>query len=436
MSGNKSRTKSEMLRVLLISANTERINMPTLPLGLGCVAEAARRAGHEIKLLDLMGTSDPHPIVESAVIDFSPDVIGISLRNIDDQKMEDTRVFLNHVKDVITVCRSLSGAPIVLGGAGYSIFPESALDYLQADMGIQGEGEAAFASVLDRLEKKASLSGIPGLYIRGSGLQNEKTYVQDLDSLPLPDADYWAPSYASDPAFLMPVHTRRGCSMDCSYCSTATIEGKGLRKRSPEAVIEWMAGYAEQGFRRFFFTDNTFNLPASYAKELCRQMQAAGLDVSWRCIIYPVRLDEELVKAMAGAGCTEVSLGFESGSERMLHAMHKKFSPEDIRHTSEMLKKHSIRQTGFLLLGGPGETKESVEESFAFADSLKLDLLKITVGIRIYPNTPLAHIAVKEGIITQDDTLLVPKFYLKKDIEEWLRTTVEKWLAQRPNWFA
>jgi len=424
-----------MMRVLLISANTERINMPTLPLGLGCVAEAARRAGHEVKLLDLMGVTDPKPVIEKTANDFSPDVIGISLRNIDDQKMEDTRIFLNHVRDVISVCRSLSDAPIVLGGAGYSIVPESALEYLQADMGIQGEGETAFATLLDRLEEKASLSGIPGLYIREKGLQGKKTYVQDLDSLPLPAADYWAPSYASDPDFWMPVHTRRGCSMDCSYCSTATIEGKVLRKRSPKAVLQWMTSYAEKGFRRFFFTDNTFNLPASYAKELCRQILAAGLDISWRCIIYPVKIDEDMVNDMAGAGCKEVSLGFESGSKQMLRAMNKKFSPEDVRHTSEMFKKFAIRRTGFLLLGGPGETKESVEESFAFADSLKLDMLKITMGIRIYPHTPLARIAVEEGIITPEDNLLAPKFYIQKDIEDWLRTTVEGWLTQRPNWF-
>jgi radical SAM superfamily enzyme YgiQ (UPF0313 family) len=423
------------MKILLISANTERINMPTMPLGLGCVAEAARQAGHEIRLLDLLDVTEPGPIIEEAIEGFPPDVIGISVRNIDDQKMGNTQLLLEKVKDVIVSCRRLSNAPIVLGGAGYSMFPESALDYLQADMGIQGEGEAAFVALLNKLENNDSLAEVPGLYLREGGLQAERAYVGDLDTLPLPGTDLWGPSYAGDPDFWMPVQTRRGCSMDCSYCSTATIEGRGLRKRSPEAVVKWIRKHVEKGFHRFFFTDNTFNLPASYAQKLCRQISATGLDISWRCIIYPVKLDEDLVSAMARAGCKEASLGSESGSEQVLRALNKRFTPDDIRYTAELLKKYGIARMGFLMLGGPGETKESVEESLMFADSLNLEMVKITMGIRIYPNTALAETAVEEGIIQSEGDLLVPKFYIQKDIEEWLRDTAESWIAERPNWF-
>jgi radical SAM superfamily enzyme YgiQ (UPF0313 family) len=422
------------VRVLLISANTERINMPTLPLGLGCVAEAVRRAGHETKLLDLMSVTDSKPAVEKVVGDFSPDVTGISVRNIDDQKMEDTRLLLQQVKDVIAACRNSSNAPIVLGGAGYSIFPMAALEYLEADMGIQGEGEAAFVELLARMQENSSFSGVPGLYIRGKGLQGERAYVSNLDEFPLPSPQLWERSYQGDSEFWMPVQTRRGCSMDCSYCSTATIEGRTLRKRSPESVVQWIEMYAQRGFHRFFFTDNTFNLPPSYAGEICRQILANHLNISWRCIIYPVKLKDDLVKNMADAGCREVSLGFESGSERMLRAMKKKFSPDDIRHTSEVLKKYGIRRTGFLLIGGPGETSESAEESFAFADSLNLEMLKVTVGVRIYPDTPLEGTALREGLLGAREELLFPKFYIQKGLEDWLRRTAESWLVKRPNW--
>lgn len=409
--------------------------MPTLPLGIGCVAEATRRAGHEIKLVDLLAKEDPELAVKEAVGSFSPDVIGISIRNIDDQKMNGTRLLLDHVKGVLSDCRSLSNAPIVLGGAGYSIFPERALEYLGADMGIQGEGEAAFVTLLDRLQTNSPLAGTPGLYLRGRGLQGERAYVQNLDEFLLPAPDLWEPSYAEDSDFWMPVQTRRGCSMDCSYCSTATIEGRRLRKRSPEIVVQWMKSHFDRGFKRFYFTDNTFNLPPSYAGELCQQMLSSELGISWRCIIYPVKLNEELVKNMSGAGCREVSLGSESGSEQMLSSLNKRFRPEDVRHTSDLFKKYKVRRTGFLLFGGPGETKETVEESFRFADSLGLEMLKITVGIRIYPNTALARNAMEEGIIESEDELLFPRFYIQKDLEDWLRGTVENWLAKRPTWF-
>ena len=132
------------MRVLLISANTETINMVPLPLGLNCVAVAARNAGHDVRLLDLMGNADIRRIIRDAIQGSRPDVIGISVRNIDDQSMAEPRFFLQPVRDTVSLCRAFSDAPIVVGGAGFSIFPEAALRYLKADLGICGEGEVAF----------------------------------------------------------------------------------------------------------------------------------------------------------------------------------------------------------------------------------------------------------------------------------------------------
>jgi radical SAM superfamily enzyme YgiQ (UPF0313 family) len=120
---------------------------------------------------------------------------------------------------------------------------------------------------------------------------------------------------------------------------------------------------------------------------------------------------------MAEAGCVEVSLGFESGAEPILREMNKRFLPDEVRRISDLLATHGIRRTGFLLLGGPGETQVSVEESLAFADSLHLDLLKVTVGMRIYPDTPLARTALRDGVITPEDDLLFPRFYLTPGLE-------------------
>ena len=222
--------------------------------------------------------------------------------------------------------------------------------------------------------------------------------------------------------------------MNCSYCSTSNIEGRVIRKRSPKAVVDAIVGYVEAGFKRFFLTDNTFNIPVSYAREFCSRLAERQLGISWRCIVYPGHMDEALVKEMARAGCKEVSLGFESGCERILQRMNKKFTPEDVCRPSEMLATHGIRRMGFLLLGGPGETKESVGESVAFVDSLGLDAIKITVGIRIYPDTYLARTALNEGMITAQDDLLFPKFYIARGLEDWLREVVRQCMVKRPNW--
>jgi radical SAM superfamily enzyme YgiQ (UPF0313 family) len=422
------------MRVLLISANREAINMQTWPLGLACVAAATQKAGHEVKLLDLMEANYPASTLKETIREFNPAVIGMSVRNIDDQSMENTQFLLDDVREAVAVCRSLSKAPIVLGGAGYSIFPESSLEYLGADMGIQGEGEKAFPALLKHIEEGREFSGVPGLYVSGAGPRGERAFEKDLDEFPLPDTQSLSAARYHDQEFWLPVQTRRGCPMKCSYCSTATIEGCLLRKRSPEAVIQWLRDCTRAGFSRFYFVDNTFNLPPSYAKNLCSKILEADLDIAWRCILYPAKVDEELIGLMANAGCAEVSLGFESGHEMILHGMNKHFKLEDGRHTSELLAKYGIRRMGFLLLGGPGETEETALESLAFADSLNLEMMKVSVGIRIYPYTALAEAARKGGVISPHDNLLRPRFYVAGGLEGWLLDTVKQWMADRPHW--
>jgi len=222
--------------------------------------------------------------------------------------------------------------------------------------------------------------------------------------------------------------------LDCSYCSTATIEGRIIRKHDPKKVVDAISSYADAGFDHFFFVDNTFNLPTAYAKRLCELLISSRLNITWRCILYPWKVDDELVENMARAGCREVSLGFESGSEKILTKMNKNYLPSDVRQISKRLKKFEIGRIGFLLLGGPGETKDTVNESLEFADSLDLETLKITIGIRIYPNTSLQQTAIKEGLIAADDNLLIPEFYIAKGLEDWLRETVKSWMETRPHW--
>jgi len=421
------------MRVLLISANTEKINMPTLPLGLASVATATRKAGHDVAMADLMVEKDMRSVLKEAIEGFRPEIIGISVRNIDDQNMENPRFLLDPVKEIVSGCQSLSEATIVLGGAGYSIFPESALSFLGADMGIQGEGEVVFPDLIERLERGASLSGLPGLYLPGHGLQCKRMFAKNLDTLPLPDTDLLSlPSQKEE--LWMPVQTRRGCPLNCSYCSTGTIEGRVLRRHSPEAIVQWIARWREAGVHQFYFVDNTFNLPPSHAKEICRKLIDHGLNTRWWSILYPKHVDKELVGLMARAGCEQVSMGFESGSERILKNMNKRFTLKEVRQISEMLSEHDIRRMGFLLLGGPGETRGSVEESLVFADSLKLDTLKITTGVRIYPHTSLAKKAIDDGVISSHDDLLLPRFYLTKGLENWLQETLKNWATTRPHW--
>jgi radical SAM superfamily enzyme YgiQ (UPF0313 family) len=358
--------------------------------------------------------------VQARIIAFCPDVIGISVRNIDDQNMQNPRFLLDETRTVIETCRATSSAPIVLGGAGYSLFPDAVLAYLRADYGVVGDGEEVFPALLDCLARQVDPCSLPGVHAAGIPQALQPTFAAALDALPLPDESVWAALDPATPDLWIPVQSRRGCPNDCSYCATFRIQGRRVRWRSPRATVEHIVRLAALGFQRFYFVDNSFNIPEPHALELCDHLRALQPKVRWRCILYPHRVEDKLVRAMADAGCVEAALGFESGSAQVLTAMKKRFEAQEVRQISQLLAVHGIRRIGFLLFGGPGETRESVEESLRFAQSLGLDQLRITIGIRIYPGTPLAHRAAAEGRISPDDNLLRPRFYLAPGLEPWI----------------
>ncbi len=422
------------MKVLLISANRTEINMRTMPLGLAFVAQAVSDRGHGVKMIDCVGIGDIESYIKETIDAFGPDVIGISIRNIDDQTMVNTRFLYLDDRDIIAFVRSVSDRPIILGGAGYSMFPDAILADCDADMGIEGEGEAALCMVLEKLGNREPLDGIPGLHIKGRPGARKRELIRDTENFPLPDLRYII-GPAVTPDTWVPVQTRRGCAMDCSYCSTASIEGRTLRKRPIAPVVAWLDRLVKAGAGQLYFVDNTFNLPPSYALSLCRAITDAGLQLKWRCIVYPWHIDEQLVSAMAAAGCFEISLGSESADDEVLRLMHKRFRREDVVRAFGLFKKYGIMQMGFLMLGAPGDTRKSVEDTLAFAGSLDYDMLKVTVGIRIYPNTSLADEARRQGIIKADDNLLEPRFYITPDLDEiWIREMAAKYAAKHPNW--
>jgi radical SAM superfamily enzyme YgiQ (UPF0313 family) len=422
------------MKVLLISGNREDVDIRVPALGLSCIAAAANNAGHEVRLLDLLLEQDPRSAVIGAIEDFNPEAIGVSVRNIDDQRMRNPRFLLDQARDAVSWCKQISTAPIILGGAGFSILPNAILEYLDAAMGIQGEGEAAFPELLRRLQSGEGIDTVPGLFQKGKPAPARRTFAGDLDALPLPDPALLARSLTGVVDAPVPVQSRRGCPMACSYCSTPTIEGRTVRWRSPESVVAWIRRWVEIGFRRFYFVDNTFNLPPSYAMRLCSTIITAGLNISWRCILFPGGLTPKLIEMLARAGCNEVSIGFESGSESVLHQMNKKYNLRDVRIASDLLRQNNIRRMGFLLLGGPGETRESAEESLAFAEDLDFDSVKISIGVRIYPHTDVAHKAKEEGLISSEEDLLQPRFYIVQNLENWLYEAAAPHMATHLNW--
>jgi len=420
------------MKALLVSPNTESLNMPVYPVGMHLVADAVQSSGHDSLTVDMFEHKDPWTVLKARVQEFKPDAIGVTVRNIDDQSMENTQFLLEGSRKVVRGLRKLTSVPIILGGAGYSIFPNSALKYLEADMGLAGDGEMTLPTLLLAMDGRLGYDAVPGLYRPGIGPVGPLCSAADLDSCPLPDPGRLDSSRIDRDDFWMPYQTRRGCPLDCSYCSTGRIEGRTVRQRSISRVVANLGAFQDAGVQRIFFVDNTFNMPRQYAQKLCQRMIQAGLDLTWCAIVYPKNVDQRLAEVMAQAGCSQVSLGFESGNPEMLSSMNKRYSLTEVHKASQYLAENGIKRMGFLLLGAPGETRDTVEQSLEFAESLELEALKITVGIRIYPGTLLARQAVQAGVISPRDSLLQPRFYLEAGLRDWLPKRVRDWSAKRP----
>jgi radical SAM superfamily enzyme YgiQ (UPF0313 family) len=190
----------------------------------------------------------------------------------------------------------------------------------------------------------------------------------------------------------------------------------------------------ENRIHRFYIVDNVFNFPLSQAKDLCREIIAQNLKISWQAMLNPAFIDEDLFALMGEAGCRFISLGNESGHELILKNLRKGFTLDNVRKAAKLARANGIRYGCFLLLGGPGETQETVMKSIKFVEELSPDLVSLKAGIRIYPGTQLETIARNDGMIGNSHDLLHPAFYLTPTIREWIWDYLGKTVEARENW--
>jgi radical SAM superfamily enzyme YgiQ (UPF0313 family) len=223
--------------------------------------------------------------------------------------------------------------------------------------------------------------------------------------------------------------------MKCIYCATPFLEGKHSRSRDlKKAVTEIAALKNEKNINRFYIADNVFNFPLFSAKDFCREIISQDLKISWQAIVNPAFGDQELFELMSKAGCSFIALGNESGHELVLKNLRKGFTLKHIRKTARFAGDNGIRYSCFLLLGGPGETRDTVKQSVEFVAGLDPAIVTIKAGIRIYPGTELEEMARREGMIRHDQNLLFPAFYTSPEIREWVWDYLNESVSDRKNW--
>ncbi len=425
------------MRLLLISPNTETLPDPVFPLGLAFLSGALQGSRHEHRLLDLCFAEDFEEALSREVEDFQPDIVGLSLRNVDNVAYPNFRSYLPFFKDVVSRLRALIDGPIVLGGSGYSVMPDAILEHLGADYGIQGEGELSLRLLLDRLEDRISVSDIPGLLTRSqshsvvtpSGPARHHAYGALQPRREMLDSQRYLQFGG-----MGNVQTKRGCSFSCVYCTYPLIEGRDVRVRPPSAVVSEMEALKRNGIDTFFIVDDIFNVPPHHAKSICQSILERGLEVRWSCYLHPQFVTESLLRTMKDAGCTSVELGIDSGSDEQLARLGKSFTRAQVLRASEHCHKVGMSFCHSLIFGGPGEDRKTMEETFDLMEAACPTAVIAMCGIRLFPGTRLAQMARSEDILFTGSSFLDPTFFLSKAARPFLLEALRNHAATHSNW--
>jgi radical SAM superfamily enzyme YgiQ (UPF0313 family) len=230
------------------------------------------------------------------------------------------------------------------------------------------------------------------------------------------------------------IQTKRGCPFSCIYCTYPLLEGKKVRLRKTEEVVDEIQRLVEEGVDYIYFVDDIFNYPPSFAEALCREMVRRKVKVKWSAFVNPSFLNETLLQWMKEAGCRGVEFGTDSGSPRMLENYKKSFTQEDIIRSSKLCSALQINHCHYILFGGPGEDEETIEESFHLMDQLDPTAVIAMLGIRIYPGTEMERLSFTQGVIRQNSNLMYPYFYISPTLGERLGEIIQEKALARKRW--
>ena len=424
------------MRIFLVSVNRETAPYAVAPLGISYIAGAVQAQGYEVELLDLCFSKDIEGDIERAVRRFGPELIGISIRNVDNLTYPTSASYLGEIKSAVAALTGASRAPIIAGGAGFSIFPERMLSVLGLEFGVIGEGEETFCLLARHLAEGREVPSLPNLIRRGEDACTVKRKLVPFAGNGLPARDLVNNARYLELGGMANLQTKRGCPFRCTYCTYQHINGPSLRLRSPVEVANELASMVEDsGLDEVFFVDDIFNWPHDHAMGICEEIVARRIRISWTCFATPLGMTPDLARAMKRAGCRGVEFGTDTASPSMLRALGKPFQQEQIRIASRACREADLPDAHYLILGGPGETSETIADTFAFFDDLKPRAVLAFLGVRIYPNTPLRGMAIAEGAISDGDDLLLPRFYLSPQLGGTsLKAAVASHAEARRNW--
>ena len=415
---------------MLTLINTNRMMPPIAPIGLDYLAGAVREAGHGVELVDLCLANEP----DTAMLDYfsshRPDLVGLSLRNVDDCFLAGSAWFVPDLRETVRHLRAVTDAPIVIGGVGYSIFPRDIVEYCGADFGIHGDGERAVVELLGELAGRRRFDRVDGLVWRENG-----TVHLNCPAHVSPPTTARRRDVVDNRAYFrlggqIGLETSRGCNRRCIYCPEPRIKGAVCRSRDPRLVADEVESLLGQGVDVLHLCDSEFNIPVAHARAVCEEFIRRGLGrrIRWYAYLAVVPFDEGLARDMREAGCVGINFTGDSASAAMLARYAQRHTSEDIARSVRLCRENGITVMIDLLIGGPGETPQTAAESIQFVKRIEPDCVGAGLGVRLYPETEVLAILAAGGPLEHNPgvrrkyagpiDLLRPTFYVSPGLGE------------------
>ncbi len=424
--------------ILLINTNVAR--PPVSPVGLEYLGETLIEAGVPVRVLDLPFETDWKASLARELKRDEPLAVGLTVRNTDDCCFASRKSFLPWIREIVTESKKFTKVPVFLGGVGFSTMPEVVLKATGADGGIDGDGEDAMLALAHCLMKDKGFTHLPNLvyWHNGDIVRNPRAEV-DLRRLPPPRRRIFDNRRYEQLGAIVGIETKRGCSQRCIFCADPVAKGTRIRLRPPEIVVRELEDLQQQGVSWLHLCDSEFNLPLRHAKDVCRAIINKGLGdkVRWYCYCAPLPFDRELARLMKPAGCAGINFGVDSLCDDQLHRLGKIHSLKDVSQLIRLLHAERLNYMFDLLIGGPGETAETVEITINKAREFDVPLVGLATGVRVYPHTPLGK-AIADGLVKEGlhpDTGEDPEqpfFYLSPSLGDDAVTVINQLVADEP----
>jgi len=297
---------------------------------------------------------------------------------------------------------------IIGGGAHCSSFPEDTLKHSDLDVVIIGEGDWTLARIIAGEDKE----GIDGIAWRKGDeilLNLKDGFIKDLDNLPFPAWQlYDIKKYATTRVLSRKspagwIETSRGCVFACTYCNKSVF-GQTFRVKCPRRVVDEMEYMLRAGFREIHIADDGFTTDIKRAKAICDEIIYRRLKFPWAPVagLRVDRVDDELLNKMRRAGCYRIYFGIESGNQKVIDRIKKGITLDEVRKAVKLCKKNKLEVYGFFMLGLPGDTEKTIQDTIDFAKELGLDMAKASIATPL-PATDWFNELESLGLIKSND---------------------------------